>query len=48
MLTFDEWVSVLDALEPDATTAQRDAAQDAIQRRAPRTWLETVEDRDSR
>lgn len=47
-LAYDDWVLVLDALEPNATTEQRDAAQDALQRNAPRLWLEDLEQRDSR
>lgn len=43
---YDGWLCVLDALESDATEAQREAAQDVIQRRAPRGWLVAVAARD--
>lgn len=44
---YDDWLTVLDALEADATEHQRDAAQDVLHRRAPRGWLATVEARDN-
>jgi len=44
---FDEWLTVLDALEADASERQRETAQDVIQRHAPRGWLAAVEDRDN-
>lgn len=47
-LTYDDWATLLDALEADASDEQRDRAQDTIQRRAPRSWLDAVEARDSR
>lgn len=43
---YDDWLCVLDALESDATEAQREAAQNTIQRRAPRGWLASVAARD--
>lgn len=43
---YDDWLCVLDALESDATETQREAAQDSIQRRAPRGWIAAVEARD--
>lgn len=46
-LSYDDWLAVLDAREPNATSEQRDIAQDTIQRPAPRGWLDAVEDRDS-
>lgn len=42
----DEWLTVLDALEADASERQRETAQDVVQRHAPRGWLAAVEARD--
>lgn len=46
-LGYEDWLTVLDALESDASSQQRDAGQDALQRHAPLLWLDAVERRDA-
>lgn len=43
-LTRADFETVLDGLESDATEQQREDAQDALQGRAPKRWLQELED----
>ena len=46
-MSYDAWQAILDALEGDATTRQREHAQDLMQCDAPRAWIDRAEERDN-
>lgn len=46
VLNYDDWLAVLDALEPDASEVVRERAQDVLNRHAPQPWLRAAEVRE--